>query len=618
MKKTFKKLRLMLVSLLTLIILIPVQATELENQKLNKAIDKLRIEKGVSLASSVADKDEVIWQYTKGLENKISNQEITPNSQFRAGSVTKTFITVGVMQLVEQGKLSLDDQVRKLLPHLKIKNKWAASAPIRVRDLLSHTAGLSDNGLTQFYGPKHLIDAPLSEVLKVFDLTTRWPAGTQQAYSNIDYVIAAHLIEEITGSSYQEWLQENILIPLKMQNSTFEQKESSYKKLVSGHGSALTGKTDLVPAKPIIIHPAGSLITTLDDLTRFTQMLLNNGEFAEKRIISEASLRLMENSALDKITPRNSFTYGMGLYARNSDRFLSYCHAGAIDGFLADICYSKQMGLTFVSLSNSFGLNGSQVYTEVQNIIKDKAVLSPAVQLDFDTAPWQGLFRPNSPRHEAIGSMAYISSAANIEFTNNSLIIKPLFGSEMKYNYVGGQLFRPVNKIGASLALTKNMQGQAIIQDGWDTFAKDQSPFAELKNWALVLFLISSILLSFCVLITVLYSLWRWFSKKEKCGIWLLRLSSLSLFLCLGILGLTFSKLIIWNLPEFNIQTAILWLFSNLLPITLFFFTFMLVKNFSVLSTKWNKAYWTINIISQWGVLFYLMYFGIFNTRLWG
>src|SRR5690606_33140698 len=135
----------------------------------------------------------------------------------------KTLIATGLLQLVTAGQVDLDAPVVRYLPALHMPNRWQATDPVRVRQLLDHTAGLDDIRLWQMFSTRATPDTPLLDAFSRDPslLVIRTPPGTRFSYSNMGYTVAGMVIEAVTGERYETWLDRELLHPLGMHDSTF-------------------------------------------------------------------------------------------------------------------------------------------------------------------------------------------------------------------------------------------------------------------------------------------------------------------------------------------------------------------------------------------------------------
>ena len=275
----------------------------------------------------VANGDKVLETQASGWADIAEQVPMTPDAMFWIASQTKGVTGAALMILVDEGKVSLDDPVAKYIP--KLKELWViekmegermilikAKTPITVRQVMSHTSGFP------FLSPQEQrIDAmPLREKISVYAQTPLVAEpGTKYQYSNIGINIAGYIIEVVSKMPYEAFLQKRLFDPLGMKDTTFwltpEQEErlahcyrpnqgrTALEQCPIGFMSApFTDRTNR------FAEPGGGLFSTAHDVTRFCQMLLNNGTFDGKRLLSENAVRALSA----KQTGNLPNTYGIG------------------------------------------------------------------------------------------------------------------------------------------------------------------------------------------------------------------------------------------------------------------------------------------------------------------
>ena len=206
-------------------------------------------------------------EYTTGLGvTSIENpMEVTPETLFQIGSTGKTFTSTTLMRLVEQGRLSLDDPVRKHIPEFKVQDE-EASAKATVHHLLNHTAGwVGDHFAMLGVGENALA----KDITSMADLPQVSPIGMFFAYNNASFVAAGRVIEAVTGQPYEQVVHELLFEPLEMKNSFFfpqETMEILLHRFAAGHAER-EGKVIL--ARPWgfdrSITPAGAVVCDIHD-----------------------------------------------------------------------------------------------------------------------------------------------------------------------------------------------------------------------------------------------------------------------------------------------------------------------------------------------------------------
>jgi CubicO group peptidase (beta-lactamase class C family) len=234
---------------------------------------------GVSLA--LVREDEVVYARGFGFRDLEKRLPATPATAYGIGSITKSFTALGILQLVEEGKLSLEDAVEKFLP-LKIR---PFGEPIRVWHLLSHTAGIpalayaeAELRWEQGTGGKPLALATVEDFVAWLNGATDWVEarpGERWFYLNEGYILLGGIIEKLFGLSYADYVRKKILEPLGMRNTGFlgeEVPELATPYVVPQDGQPHPGKI-----RPIPIGSDGALVSTVLDLAKYLGMWLRRG-----------------------------------------------------------------------------------------------------------------------------------------------------------------------------------------------------------------------------------------------------------------------------------------------------------------------------------------------------
>ena len=239
--------------------------------KLDSLMTKYNIP-GVALA--IVTKDSILYMGGLGYADIESQKPVDAHTLFRVGSISKSFVALGILKMVEEGKLSLQTPVKEICPALKIDNPWEETHLLRVVHLLEHTGGLNDPHFNDYYleGDPEI---PLMEGLKVSKhyLKLRWPPGQYRSYSSAGYMLAGIIIEKITGQKFEDYLKKEILRPIGMTKSTFRLNTETEKFLARGY------KANYQPSKfwHTYSRPAGSMISAASDMAKFLQFMLNKG-----------------------------------------------------------------------------------------------------------------------------------------------------------------------------------------------------------------------------------------------------------------------------------------------------------------------------------------------------
>jgi CubicO group peptidase (beta-lactamase class C family) len=276
----------------------------------------------------VGRKDAILSLEAVGSQNLEKQEPMRKDSLFRIASMTKPITAIGIMMLVDEGKLSVEDLVEKHLPEFRTqmlvaeRNKDAVvlkkpSRPITVRDLLTHTSGLPGGmppGLADLYARRH---HTLAEGVMAFSQRPLdFEPGSKWAYCNPGIDTLGRIIEVLSGQSYEDFLRKRIFEPLDMTDTTFYPTPAQLERAAQTYDKK-GGK--LVPVANTIIGPpkdarypipAGGLYSTGADLAKLYQMMLGRGISGKARILSPESVATMTKVQTGDL--KTGFTEGMG------------------------------------------------------------------------------------------------------------------------------------------------------------------------------------------------------------------------------------------------------------------------------------------------------------------
>ena len=281
-------------------------------------------------------KDGVIETAGAGLLNKATGVECTADSAFQIGSITKIFTTTLIMQLVEAGRLSLDDPVIKHLPDFALADLAAARA-VTVRQLLNHTSGIEGD-----FFPADDPEGPSvgGYVRKMCLLPSLYPPGQGPvSYCNSGFVLAGRLIEVLTGLTWQSAVMERICKPLGMPVAFAHPHEALRFRAAMGHMPDPKDDKSMIAAPitylPISMAPAGSvLMMSAESLLLFAKAHLNDGAYGNgQRLLSAESARAMREPAtkLPAFSPLMSHI-GLGWFVADRPGYRMVAHTGGTIG----------------------------------------------------------------------------------------------------------------------------------------------------------------------------------------------------------------------------------------------------------------------------------------------
>jgi CubicO group peptidase (beta-lactamase class C family) len=275
--------------------------------------------------------------------------EAKPGSLFRAGSISKVFNAVAVMQLVEEGKLDLD---APLPPAILPENPFPGAAAVTLRQLLCHRSGLQREATIGGYFDESEPTLKAT-VASLHGSALVTPPGAETRYSNIGASLAGQLAEDAAGMSFPALQAERIFKPLGMTSSAWRRKDIPGGSLVPSHIRVADGKGGFArrstPVFDLGTIPAGNLYTSSTDLARFIAMLSDRGG----RVLKEKTLKSMWEPQLD---PKGGFGIGFALGEWQDHKTVG--HGGAVYGHSSALVYLPDEKIGVVVLCNEDIVNG--------------------------------------------------------------------------------------------------------------------------------------------------------------------------------------------------------------------------------------------------------------------
>jgi CubicO group peptidase (beta-lactamase class C family) len=272
-------------------------------------------ERGVpGAALAVVHDGEVVRLAGYGVADAVG-RPVTPQTPFRIGSLTKSFTALAIMQLVEEGQVALDAPVQRYLPWFRLADPQAA-AQITVAHLLHQTSGIPSSVLDET-----IADPTLSlegYVRRLAAVAPDRPVGSSFAYSNANYNILGLIVEQVSGVAYADYIQQNILTPLRMTNSFTTPTSPKAEAPAQGH-TWIFGQSFAMPDHFSAANlPAGYISASVEDLARYLIAQMSDGQAAPERVLSPAGFALMHRAGPNAVmnpTPELAaagYGYGMG------------------------------------------------------------------------------------------------------------------------------------------------------------------------------------------------------------------------------------------------------------------------------------------------------------------
>lgn len=302
------------------------------------------------LALALLTTDSVIAIITLGVSDLSTGTPVTDSTRFQAGSLSKAFTAVALLQLQEEGLLDLQRPVANYLPWFRVRSPWA---PITLHHLLTHTAGL----------PRDRSDLPSSPytALALREREVGAAPGARFAYSNIGYQLLSLVIEEVEGRPFTEAITSRVLGPLGLRHTAAAVTQEGRLTAATGYQYLYDDRPPF-PGEPLVPvawteYSAGdaNIVTTARDLATFLRMLLAQGRHGGTRVLQPASFaRMVQRTVVaPDLGPGMFYGYGVVLGEQEGDPIL--WHSGGMPGFRAMMAGDLDEGLGVIVLMNGPG-----------------------------------------------------------------------------------------------------------------------------------------------------------------------------------------------------------------------------------------------------------------------
>jgi len=431
---------------------------------------------GMSVA--IVHRDAPEWIAGLGQADVASGRATTPETLFRIGSTSKAFASLSILKLANEGKLSLEDPVHKLVPEVWFENRWEASDPVRVVDLLEHTTGWDDMHLREYAK-----DAPatmgLREALDYdhHSRISRWRPGTRMAYCNSGPAVAAYIVEKITGQRFEDYVTQNLFAPIGMKTATYF-PSTSVPSTTLYHPD---GKTPY-PFWNILYRPAGSINASANDMAAYVLFYLNRGTANGTQVMPAASIDRMEVPTRTWAAQEGLKTgYGLSNYWSIHDGFVYHGHNGGVAGGITEMAYMPDYGVGYFYSINAgsggaFEKIGKTIRAYVTRELQ-KPPLPSVPSLPANAGSYAGWYEPDSPRNDMAHFIDRLVGIARVRFEDGKLFLTSLSERNQVFVPVMGMQFRLIPKKGLPdpapkvELLTPNAEGQ-FIQIGGATTMK--------------------------------------------------------------------------------------------------------------------------------------------------
>jgi len=424
------------------------------------------VSKNIAGATFAAVKNGEIF-FSKGYgyaDVSVKKPVYADKTLFRPGSISKLVVWTAVMQLVEQGKIDLDADLNEYLQDFKIPDTF--DQPVTMANLMTHTPGFEEYMVGTFITkPEDL--KPLGEYLAEAIPARVFPPGDITAYSNYGSALAAYIVEVRSGVSFEEYIEQNIFLPLGMNRSTFRQplpetlQEDMSEGYVYGRGEYTKREFELISG----MAPAGSMSTTAEDMAKFMIAHLQLGRYGDIRILAEGTARKMQSRLFSHHNRIDGNAHGFWEYSYNGYRGIE--HGGDTMLFHSDLILVPELNVGFFVSYNSVGGGGAPRSQIIKAIFDryfpaaDPETLQPPADFKKRAGRYAGTYGSARTNFTSFIKMSQLFSVLKVAVSKEGTLLVPAGANAKQYVEIEPLVFREKNGEGL-VAFREDSDGQIM------------------------------------------------------------------------------------------------------------------------------------------------------------
>jgi CubicO group peptidase (beta-lactamase class C family) len=470
---------------------------------------------GVALVTG----DSVVWLGGLGKADIENNVGVNENTMFRLGSISKMYVALAILKLQEEGRLSLKDKVRDLIPEIEFNNPWEDKYPVRIENLLEHTTGWDEWRFAEL-GSDDPKPKTLKEALDFYPKarTSRYIPGTRVGYSNAGTSVAAYIVEKVSGLTFENYIDKYFFRPMGMENMTFLQSEQ-YRQ----SGAKLYDNGIKLNYFNILYRPSAALNGSPKDMVNMIRFFINRGGINNNQIISDSSLQRMERSeSMPVLSKIEIYQYcGLSNVGGYYKGFLYHGHGGSVPGGNADFAYLPEYKMGYAVMINGGDEDALNEISELMKYYQTKDLVQKPDETDHKkykmTIDPSGYYTIINPKIDLFGFLERINNVKKVWNKNDTVYVKSL----MKGNYTakfipaGNNEFRSVESHRVGFVLINDPQ------EGY-TLGVNLKRISPLWAWFLVsLFFAFPVIMATTVIFGLSWTLVCLFGKnKKKTALW--------------------------------------------------------------------------------------------------
>lgn len=524
---------------------------------------------GVALVSN----GELLWCGGLGKANLAANRDVTCDTEFRVGSISKTFVALTLLKLEEEGKINLQARLQDVAPEVPVNNRWEATNPVRIVNLLEHTAGFDDMEFSEVYNLRDRYNYPLLEVFQRFrkPQNVRWPPGMWMSYSNPGYGVTGYLIEKVTHRPYDEYIRDTIIGPLHMENADFRFTGANKALLAEGYD----GNPPHPVGHPLIyLRPAGDLKASPGELAKLVQFFLRRGRAGETQLLKPETISRMETPETTAAARHGMrIGYALANYTDVNGGVVTHGHDGGIDGFISTYRYMPEQNWGFSVLLNS--ASSGKALKDLDHLVIDflskdfPKTQQPVINLPTtELKKFAGYYASCAPRNQLLGFLDELIGGARFRVTDGKLTRSGFTGKPKTLVPVSKNMFREEGEPEGTVIFFPDETGKVYLSGGGlDRMSCGGRSSLVVAYGRIALLCLCLAFMATSVLFAVVWILRKLFGGMKGVRHLAVRVIPLLATLCVAAIPFFFSRLSGPNLGTLNLWTLGIFLATLLFPL---------------------------------------------------
>lgn len=589
---------------------------------------KEMLEHNVPGAALVVVKDgQIVFSKGYGYANLEKYMPIDPKETiFRVASVSKIFTITGILQLEEQGLVDIDEDVNRYLKKFKVENNF--DEPIRIRHLLTHTDGFETRDLATFVDESSKLQSLEELLMRDLKSPVQKP-GSLITYGGYGTALAGYLITQIKDTSFENYMENNVFRPLKMESSTFDQvlSDDLKEKVVTIYSYGKDSK-EYIPTQFLYVRtpPTGALSTTAEDMGKFIIALLNKGEYEGNRILKENTVNKILNRQYSPHLSLPGVTYGFMESFFNGHRGLVRDGSGV--GVRSQIFLLPEYNMGYFYVQNTRGDEMVEKFNEtfIEKFLPNNSTVLKNQKDTKNIKRYEGIYRTAQTAEHTIAKMEALAIGdLRVKASNDGELVVSILGEEEVYGGFSNEsewieieplLFRRTDKE-QYMAFQENEKGEIISLTSGSGYHGSfiKIPWYESNKFQLYLLVLNIIILIIATTINLARLLRGNRDRLQISGL----ISLLYIIAIPGTLYALFFRRVAgfpafaFGVSKFAKMMITVLLISSSLSIA---FLILFIKSWiSNKMTIFDKVFYSITIVSLFSTMLWLRYWNLLGYK---